>query len=117
MLLSAYTPARDTHQFVADALGAGTQVAGGSGYVSGGQALAGVTFTEVGHTYVLTCTNPSWAAASFTAAYALFFDSGPGSDATNPLINYWDFGGNLTGGGGAFTLNISGTGLLVATSS
>lgn len=117
MLLSAYTPDRDAHQFVSDVLGAGTQVPNGSGYTTGGAALTTVTFVESGHAYILDCDDPSWTGATFAAAYAVFYDSTPGSSATNPVLNYWDFGGTLTGGGGAFTLVIDASGLLVVTAS
>lgn len=120
-LLSAYTvgTTQDTAQFEADVItaGVGVEVSTGGGYTAGGVALSGVTFTESGHVYTLTCTNPSWATATFAAAYALFIDTTPGSAATNPVLCYWDFGGTVTGGGGTYTLTISGSGLLTLTGS
>jgi hypothetical protein len=121
MLLSAYTvgSTQDTSQFVADVLGVATE-ASGTGYSAGGQALVSPTFTESGHVYTLTsATNPSWSASggTLTAAYALFFDSSPGSSATNPVLCYWDFGGSQTATNAAFTLQLSGSGLYTITGS
>lgn len=118
MLLSAYTvgSTQDTAQFVSDVLAVATE-ASGTGYTAGGQALTGVTFTKSGHVYTLDCNDPSWATSTVTAAFALFFDSTPGSNATNPVICYWDFGGNASSTGAAFTLVINAAGILTATGS
>lgn len=114
MLLSAYTPSVDSHEFVSDFLGAGTESVG-TGYSAGGQTLASVTYTLTGHTYVLSCTNPAWTATggSLAAAYAVFFDSTPGSNATNPVFCYWDLGGTQTSTA-TFTLSINAGGLFIA---
>ncbi len=109
-LLTAYTPAVDTHQFWADVLGAGTEVAAGGGYSTGGLALSGVSVSASGHVVTLSCSNPSWG-ATLTASFAVFYDSTPGSNATDPVIVYWDFGGSQTLSG----LTISGSGLLTVT--
>lgn len=109
-LLTAYTPAVDTHEFWSDVLGAGTEVASGGGYTTGGLSLTSVTLTNSGHAAVLSCANPSWG-VSLTASFAVFYDSTPGTSATDPVFVYWDFGGSQTLSG----LTISGSGLLTAT--
>jgi hypothetical protein len=118
MLLSAYTvgSTQDTAQFVSDVLAVGTE-ASGTGYTAGGQALTSVTLTASGHVYTLTAANPSWTSSTITASYALFLDSTPGSNATNPVICYWDFGGAQSSSSGTFTLTISGSGLCTFTGS
>lgn len=118
MLLSAYTPGQDTHEFVSDVVGAGTEAVG-TGYTAGGQALSSVTFTASGHVYTLSSANPSWSASggALSAAFAVFYDSTPGSNATNPVIAYWDFGGTLTATNAAFGLTISGSGIVTFTGS
>ena len=118
MLLSAYTvgTTQDTAQFLADVLAVGTE-ASGTGYTAGGQALASVTWTESGHVYTLGCANPSWASSTITAAYAVFYDATPGTNATDPLLCYWDFGGNVSTTNGTFLLTVSGSGLLTITGS
>lgn len=116
MLLSAYTPAVDTHQFVADVLGAGTE-ASGTGYTAGGQALSGVTVTASGHVITIDCNDPSWNAAggALAAAFAVFLDSTPGSNASNPVFGYWDLGGTQTATNSTFGLTINASGLFTFT--
>jgi hypothetical protein len=119
MLLSAYTvgATQDSAQFVADVLAVATE-ASGTGYTAGGQTLAGTSFANSGHITTLTAsTNPSWNAAggSLAAAYVLFFDSTPGSNATNPVLCYWDLGGTLTATNATFGLGIPGGGIMTWT--
>lgn len=111
LLLTAYTPGRDTHQYVADVLGAGTEVVDAN-YTTGGETLTGVTWTRSAHVWTLNCDDVTLA-GPVTAAFAVFIDSTPGSDATNPVICYWDFGASVSTPG----LQIDGSGLLTATGS
>jgi len=114
-LFSAYTvgTTQDTAQFYADVTAVATESTG-TGYTAGGQALTGVSLTETNasHLYTLTCANPSWANASFSAAFAVFYDSTPATAATQPLICYWDLGGTQTVSGVPFNLTIAAGGLL-----
>lgn len=119
MLLSAYTvgTTQDTAQFVSDVLAVATE-ASGTGYTSGGVTIASPTFTESGHVYTLdSATDPSWSSSTITAAYALIYDSTPGSNSTNPVLAYVDFGGNVSSAGGTYTLTINASGLLTITGS
>jgi hypothetical protein len=119
--------AQSTVQFMSDvkAVAGWAEVAnsaGGSNYVqsanssASGQALAGVTWTQSGLAIVMAATNPAWvnAGAGFAPAYAVFFDASPGSDAANPALCWWDFGGAQPGIGVGWTLFTSG-GILTAT--
>ena len=115
MLLSAYTYA-DSHSTMADVLGAGTEAAG-TNYTAGGQALTGVTLSSSAKVTTLTCTSPSWAASTITAAFAVFYDAQGGTNATNDPICYWDFGGNQSSSNGAYTLTINASGLITFTAS
>lgn len=115
MLLSAYTYA-DTHSTMADVLGAGTEAVG-TAYVAGGQLLTGVTLSSAAKVTTITCTSPSWANSTITAAFAVFYDSQGGTNATNYPICYWDFGGNQSSSNGAFTLTINASGLVTFTAS
>lgn len=80
-------------------------------------ADGGVTWTCVGHgAFTLDIADPSW--ATFSAGpfqYLVISDRTPGTAATQPLIALCDWGSNQTGGGGSFTVQIDGVGLLVAT--
>lgn len=120
-LLSSYTVGgtQDSAQFESDIItgGVGVELATSGGYTAGGIALTSSTFTESGHVYTYTCANPVWATATFTAAFALFIDTTPGTAGTNPVICWWDFGGSDVGTGGNFTLQINASGLLTITGS
>lgn len=118
MLLSAYTvgSTQDTAEFVSDVLAVGTE-ASGTGYTAGGATLTSVSWTASGHVYTWTATIPAWNAAggSLAAAYALFLDSTPGSNATNPVLCYWDLGGTQTATNGTFTLTANASGIVTVT--
>lgn len=119
MLLSAYTvgTTQDTAQFVSDVTGVGTETSG-TGYSAGGYSLVSPTFTESGHVYIYTsATNPNWTTSTISAAYALFYDSTPGTASTNPIIAYWDFGGTQSSVAGTYTLTLSGSGIVTITGS
>jgi hypothetical protein len=98
---------------------------GGSNYTQNanshlsGQAIAGSSWTRSGHVWTWTATNPVWttAGSAFNPAYAVFFDDIGGTDATNFIVCWWDFGGAQLGTGGNYTLTIAGTGIVTATSS
>jgi hypothetical protein len=121
MLLSAYTAGstQNTAQFVSDVLAAPATEATGTGYSAGGATLTGVTLTDSGLVTTLTSGSPSWNAAggSLAAAFALFYDAQPGSNATNPVLCYWDLGGTQTATNATFTLTIAGSGLMTWTAS
>lgn len=114
MLLASYTAA-SSHATMADVLGAGTE-ATGTGYTSGGQALASVSLSTTGSVTTLTCSNPTWTSSTITAAYAVFYDAAGGTNSTNIPLVYWDLGGSQASAAGTFTLGISATGLLTWTS-
>lgn len=111
LLLTAYTPDQDAHQFVSDVLGAGTEL-GTSPYAAGGLALSSVVWTQDGGSWTLDCANPTWGSGALSAAYAVVADVTPGSDATNPVVAYADFGGTVTLN--PFTVTVNASGLFVA---
>jgi hypothetical protein len=115
-LFSAYTYAA-THQFLSDALGAGTQ-SSGTGYTSGGATLGSVTWTRSGDVYTLDAADTAWNAAggSLAGAFAIIYDSTPASDATRPL-NLDGSGGTLTATDANFTIAWNASGILTVTAS
>jgi hypothetical protein len=118
MLLSAYTvgTTQDTAQYLADVLAAGTE-ASGTGYTAGGATITGGSWTTTGHVYKYTGTIPAWNATggSLAAAYAVFYDATPGTNATNPVLCFWDLGGTQTATNGTFTLTPDAAGILTVT--
>lgn len=89
----------------------------GTGYSR--QSLTSVTLTTSGLVTTLTCANPSWTGSTFSDKYAFFWNETASSatDATRPLLCYWDFGGTQSTTGATFTLTISGSGLITWTAS
>lgn len=81
--------------------------------------LSGVTFSTSGLVTTLTCSNPQWTNATWTANYAFFYDytAGGSSDTAGLLMCYWDFGGAQSVSGAPFTLTINASGLMTWTSS
>jgi len=119
-LFSAYTYAA-THQFLSDALAAGTQ-SSGTGYTSGGATLGSVTWTRSGDVYTLDAADTSWNATggSLAAKYAIIYDSTPASDATRTLIGYVNLdgaAGTLTATDANFAITWNASGILTVTAS
>lgn len=111
---SAYTPSQDTHRYKSSV----TNEVTGTGYTAGGKLLVGVTLAYDAPSNTLTLdasTDPLWAASTITARRAVFYDDTPPTDATKPLIAYWDFGQDEISASGNFTLTISGSGIVTVT--
>ncbi|QGF20283.1 minor tail protein [Gordonia phage Sixama] len=110
---SAYTPNQDTHRYKSSV----TNEVTGPGYTAGGATLAGVTvaYDSATNTITLDANDVTWAGSSLTARYAVFYDSTPATDATRPLICYWDFGQDEVSSSGNFTLTLSASGLIAIT--
>jgi hypothetical protein len=99
---STYTPNQDTHRYKSSV----TNEVSGTGYTAGGVTLANVVQSYTGSTNVwaFDADDASWTNASFTARYAVVYDSTPSTDATRPLLTYVDFGGDQTVNGANFTV-------------
>ena len=79
-------------------------------YTAGGKALTGLSLTGT-TTTVWTAANVSWTSASFTANYAVIYNT----SNSNRLIAYIDFGGAQTVTVGTFTIQWSGSGIISIT--
>jgi hypothetical protein len=88
----------------------------GTGYTAGGVAVSSPTFNAGGSNNSVSTftsgTNPSWAAATFTANQAILYQS---SASTYQLGAFWDFGGSISVSAQTFTLTINASGLFTAT--
>lgn len=119
LLLSAYTvgTTQNTAQYVADVKAVATESTG-TGYTAGGVTLTSVTWTATGTVYAFKATIPGWSITSaFGAAFALFYCSTPGTDATNPVLCYWDLGATTSWSSGtlSFTLTQNAAGIVTFT--
>lgn len=115
LLTSAYTPDQDVHEFVSSIRA--SEVAG-TGYTAGGYTLANKTLTYDPTLNKVTFDNtvdPTWAASTITARYAVFYDDTPATDATKPLISYVDFGADQISASGTFTITLDALGIFATT--
>jgi len=93
IMLSNTAPNAATHAVRADA----TEIAGGSGYTSGGSSTANVG-TRSGGTVSVAGTDVTWTAAGGTVGpfrYVILYNDTPTSPA-DPLIGWWDYGATIT---------------------
>lgn len=108
MLMASYTENRDTHDFMDDVIAAGTQVANGNGYTTGGKSVTTPTVVFTGATNLYTVTFPQvvWNTATFTAAFCIWYkEIGTNAQDEPGYVN--DFGGNVTATNADFTVPAS----------
>lgn len=72
----------------------------GTNYTAGGNTLTNSGITLSGTTAYLSFSDTSWAAASFTAAGALIYNS----TNSNNAVAVFNFGGNFTSTNGTFSV-------------
>ncbi|EFL52813.1 conserved hypothetical protein [Solidesulfovibrio fructosivorans JJ]] len=109
LLTSAHTP-NAGHTVYADLA---EQEVSGTGYTSGGKALAGVTWTLSGDAAVLDADDPSWTEATVTARFAAVYADKTVGALTGPLVCLLDFGEEKGVTGGTFTVQFDTGGVVV----
>lgn len=110
-MLAAYTPNQDTDTFWSD-ISTNEVSTSGTGYAQVSLTGKSVSYdTASNETRLISTLNPSWAAATFTARYAVVYKD-TGTTTTSPLLGYVDFGGSETVTSGTFTLTWDATGVL-----
>lgn len=109
LVTSAYTPNIDTHQYRSDV----TNEVVGSGYTSGGQALAGkaVTQDNTNDRAVFDANDVTWTSSTITARGAILYKD-TGNSATDQLIAYFDFGSDESSSNGDFVIQWNANGIL-----
>ena len=114
---SGYTPSNNADDTYSDV--SGSEVAAGSGYTTGGNALVSPTVTHSAGTVTFDAADPTWASATFTAKYAVIARrAGVSLVAGDLLLCYSNLdtgGGSVTGGGGAFTIQLNASGIFTLT--
>lgn len=83
----------------------------GTGYTAGG---ASVTLTvaavdTANNDVEITCSAPSWTAATITAMGAIIYKDRGGASSADELVCFIDFGGAVTSTAGTFTVTPSGS--------
>lgn len=83
----------------------------GTGYTAGGAAvtLTVAAVDTVNNDVEITCSSPSWASATISAAAAVIYKSRGGASSADELLCHIDFGGTVTSTGGTFTVTPSGS--------
>lgn len=98
LFTSAATLSKSTTAYAAT-----NEVANGNGYTTGGATLSGFSVTLDTDTAILDwTTDPSWAAASFTARGALIYNS----SRSNKAVAVLDFGADITATSATFTVTL-----------
>lgn len=106
LVLNAYTPNFDTHDFRADV----TDESSGTGYTAGGQNLTSTEITLASGTLTWDAADQAWATSTITARAAInFFDTG--NSATDMLISSSAFAGDASSSGGTFTVQWHASGI------
>jgi hypothetical protein len=82
----------------------------GVSYVADGQTLTTKAVSEAAKVTTFGSDNPTWAASTITARYAVLYDNTPAADADKKLIMYIDFGTDYSSTLGEFkiTVNVAG---------
>ena len=107
LVTDSYTPAFDTHDFVADVT---NEVGTGSGYTAGGKALAATPALVVGSPAAgqmnYDSADPAWATSTITSAMAGVGYYTTGSTATDQLLWLSDFVTAASTTNGTFTIQV-----------
>lgn len=114
LLTSAYTPNQDSHDYLDDVV---ANEVTGTGYTAGGAALASktVTYDAATNTLKFDAADVTWASSSITARYAVVYDDSPATNATKPLLAYFDFTTDRASSNGDFIVRWGTDGIFSAT--
>ncbi len=110
MCTDTEAPNFDTHDFVADIA---AEVTAGSGYTTGGMALASVA-VDVGSPAAgqirVDSADPAWTTSTITSAMAAVLYFTTGNTATAQLVFLSDFVTAATSSNGTFTITVAANG-------
>jgi hypothetical protein len=89
LLTSGWTPNMATQSLWGDI--SANEVANGNGYITGGNTMTGVSYTQTGGVGKFTGTIPGWTAAGagLTHRYVAIYAVGTFNGHVNPLVGYF----------------------------
>ena len=103
LVTSAYTADKDAHTKRSDV----TNEASGTGYTSGGDATSVTVTKDTANDRIdIDFSDVSWVSTTITAAGAVIYKT-TGTAATDNLVAYLDFAGDVTSTNGTFTVDIT----------
>jgi hypothetical protein len=112
---SIYVPDQDTHQYKSSV----TNEVTGTGYTATGVALTGVTvvYSAASNLITVDANDSSWGAGATISAirFGVLYDSSPATDATRPLIGFFNFTTDQAVANGTFTIQYNAAGIFTAT--
>lgn len=111
LLTSSYTPNQDTHDYFDDV---SSYEITGTGYTTGGQALASktVTYDSANNVVILDAADTTWSSSTVTARYAVIYDDSGSTAGSKALIGYVDFSSDQSSTNGNFTITWDSTGIV-----
>ena len=114
LVTSSYSPDQDNHDYYNDLT---NELSSGSGYTSGGAAVANDTPTYTGATNVLKYDGDdvSRTSSTLTARTAVLYDSTPSTSATKPLIGYQQESSDISSSGGTWSVVWNASGIFTIT--
>ena len=103
LVTSSYTPNKDTHTKRSNV----TNEITGTGYSSGGTTTTVTVTNDTANDRIdIDFSDVSWTSATLTAAAAVIYKS-TGTAASDNLVAYLDFAGNVISTTGTFTVDIT----------
>lgn len=108
---STYTPNQTTQVLLADL---SNEVATGSGYTTGGLALASKTYAVSSLVTTFDAADTTWTALTKTHRYAVIIDITP-TTPLKPLVGYVDTGGDQSNAGTDLTYQWNASGIFTIT--
>ena len=110
LVTSSYAADRDAHTKRSDI----TNEVSGTGYSSGGAALANKSVTQdnTDDEGVFDADDQVWSSSSITARGAVLYKSRGGASSADELICYIDFGADIISTNGNFTITWNAEGIL-----
>src|ERR1044071_4734283 len=110
LVTSSYTADQDAHTKRSDV----TNEVSGTGYSSGGSALANkaVTADNTDNEGVFDADDLTWSTSTITARAAVLYKSRGGASSADELLCYIDFGADKSSSAGNFTLQWDAEGII-----